>query len=199
MEVNIIGRRTIAELIASGQNTNSYNNTAIDSISLWVDAFNAGLKDLVEDIGLTAQIAINYVNGTTTYDLPDDYFEVMQIVDSGQYPIWKRQHEIEPFPCFNSYFVKDIGTNYQIVFDDRNATETLTLSYMRYPALLTVAAYLTQKPEIPTIGEDALIDYAISRALRNNNQLGQSVTINQEYERGRKKIRDAKYRAIAGW
>lgn len=194
-----MGRSTIQTLIARGQSWNSYNNTGIDSNGLWLDAFNAALADLVEDIGLVGTTTISYVNGTTTYDLPDDYFEVTQVLDSGGYPIFKRQYETEPFPCFNSYFIKDIGTNYQIVFDDRNSTETLTVNYIRYPTLLLITQLSTQRPEVPTVGEDALIYYAISKALRNNNQIGQAMQVDQDYERERRKIRDAKYRAIAGW
>lgn len=194
-----MGRSTVAELIARGQAWNSYNNTGIDSNSLWLDAFNSALKDLVEDIGLVGSTTISYVNGTLSYDLPADFFEVMQVVDSSNYPISKRQFELEPFPFFNSYFIKDVGANYQIVFDDRMGNETLTVSYIRYPALLVISTINVQRPEVPTIGEDALINYAISRALRNNNQLGQAGTIAQDYERNRKQIRDAKYRAMAGW
>lgn len=194
-----IGRSTVAELIARGQATNSYNNTGIATNALWIDAFNAALQNLVEDIGLIGQKTIDYVNGTTTYDLPADFFEVMQLVDSGGYPIKKRQYEVEPFPCFNSYFIKNTGANYQVVFDDRNSNETLTISYIRYPEVLAVANISTQQPEIPTTGEDALIYYAISRSLRNNNQQGQAQEIEGKYEQERKRIRDAKYRAMAGW
>lgn len=194
-----MGRSTVAELIARGQNWNSYNNTGIGTSALWIDAFNSALKDLVEDIGLKGTSTISYVNGTTSYDLPDDFFEAVQVVDSGQYPIWKREYELEPFACYNSYYIKDIGSNYQVVFDDRNTTETLTLSYIRYPALLAIANVSTQKPEVPTIGEDALIYYAISRSLRNNNQSGMAAEMESKYEYERKKIRDAKYRAAAGW
>lgn len=194
-----MGRNTVAALIATGQATNSYNNTGISSNALWIDAFNSALQDLVEDIGLIGSTTIPYVNGTTTYDLPSDYFEVMQVVDSSGYEIYKRQFEIEPFPCFNSYFIKNAGASYQIVFDDRNATEDLTVSYIRYPEVLAVANVSTQLPEVPTIGENALIYYAIARSLRNNNQIGQAMEVDRQYEVERKKIRDAKYRAMAGW
>lgn len=194
-----MGRSTVAELITSGQAQNSYNNSGINTNALWIDAFNRALRDLVEDIGLVGSTTIDYITGTTEYDLPSDFFEVNQVVDAGNYPIRKRQFEIEPYPCANSYYIKDIGSVYKIVFDERNSDETLTINYIRYPALLSVANYLSQKPEVPTVGEDALIFFALDKALRNNNQPGQAQEMEQKYERERKKIRDAKYRAMAGW
>lgn len=191
-----MGRTNVQNLINRGSNWNSYNATGIATNGLWLDAFNAALADLVEDIGLTARTVIPYIAGTTTYDLPADFFESIQVVDAGQFPIWKRQYEVEPFPCADSYYIKNVGANYQIVFDERNSSENITVVYTRYPSLLNT---LTDFPEVPTVGEDALLYYAISRSLRNNNQQGQAMEVEQKYEQERKKIRDAKYRAAAGW
>lgn len=194
-----MGRNTVAALIARAQNMNSYNNSGISTTAMWVDAFNAALQDLAPDIGLQAQYPIPYEIGTTAYDLPTNYFEVDQLTDSGSYPLRKREHLNQPFPLWDSYYIYDAGANYKIDFGDRNSNENLILNYTRYPDLLAVTDYITQKPEVPTIGEDALIYFAISRGLRNNNQPGQAMELERMYEVERKKIRDAKYRAIAGW
>lgn len=194
-----MGRSTVAALIARGQNMNSYNNSGISTTAMWIDAFNAALQDLAPDIGLQEQYTIPYVLGTTVYDLPTNYLEVDQLTDSGSYPLRKRDHLNQPFPLWDSYYIFDAGSNYKIDFGDRNSNENLILNYTRYPDLLAVADYLTQNPEVPTVGEDALIFFAVSRGLRNNNQVGMANELEQKYEQERKKIRDAKYRAMAGW
>lgn len=195
-----MGRNTVAALIARGKNRNDYNNSGIDTDGKWVDAFNAALQDLAIDINLTGQLTISYVSGTSQYDLPDDFIELRELRDGFSCPITKRryydQNSFFRFP--QGYFILFNGTNYVIDISDFNANQTLSGIYTRYPAALD-PTNTTQIPEIPTIGEDALIDYAVMISLRNNNQLGQASSVQQEYETGRKKIRDAAARAALGW
>lgn len=199
-----MGRSTVSELITRGQNRNDYNNTGIDSTSKWVDAFNSALQDLVNDINITEPFQINFVNGTREYALPDDYFEIRELWDQFNCPASKRRYYDQQlfgfYPGYlEGYFILFKGGNYVIDLYPYNSTQTFNGIYTRYPELLTVSDVLTQRPEVPTVGEDALIDYAVMVALRNNNLLGEAKTVQQDYEAGRKRIRDAAARAANGW
>lgn len=198
-----MGRSTVQDLIARGQNRNDYNNTGIDSNAKWVDAFNSALQDLVNDIALTDQFFINFVQGTREYDLPSDFYELRELWDAFNLPSFKRrfydQNQFGFFPAdVQGYFILFRGVNYTIDLYPYNTTQTFRGIYVRYPRLLSVGE-LTAQPEVPTIGEDALIDYAIMTALRNNNLIGEANKIEVKYERNRKKIQDAVARAGVGW
>lgn len=193
-----MGISTVEALIIRGQNQNDYNNTGIDTNGKWVDAFNAALQDLVSDINLTATLAINFVAGTREYDLPDDFFELQELRDSFKCRVQKRRTYDPYLTCVQGYWIMNRGSNYAIDLFEYDYNETFTGLYTRYPATLVVANIATQKPEIPTIGENALIYYAISKALRANNQLGQAQVLEASYEMERRKIRDAAARAMMG-
>lgn len=75
------------------------------------------------------------------------------------------------------------------VIDIRKPSPTnLTIVYQRYPNVLTG---MSDVPEVPAVGEMALVYYAIGKSLRNNNQIGQAQEIERKYERERMKIRNA--------
>jgi len=194
-----MGRSTVFDLIARGMNRNEYNQTGIDTPAKWIDAFNAALQDLTEDIGLEASTTILFDPSQREYTLPDDYFEVKEMYDGFGCPVNKRRLYDYNYWFPQGYYILNKGANYVIDLFDYNSAQTFTLLYIRYPAQLALADYQILKPEVPTIGEDALIEYAIMIALRNNNQLGQAQVVEERYERLRKKIRDARYRATVGW
>lgn len=194
-----MGRSTVAELITRGMNRNDYNNTGIDSPSKWIDAFNAALQDLAEDIGLQSTTTITFNPSQREYALPDDYFEIMEMYDGFNCLVNKRRLYDYDYSLPQGYYIINKGANYAVDLLEYNSPQTFTVLYLRYPALLALVNVQTQKPEVPTIGEDALIEYAIMIALRNNNQIGQSQVVEERYERLRKKIRDARYRAVMGW
>lgn len=200
-----MGRSTVQELITRGMNMNDYNNTAIDSTGKWLDAFNAALQDLVEDINLSNTVTINFIPGTREYDLPDDFFEMQELNDNNfLMPVPRRQHyNISGGNWSNwiqGFWILNKGTNYVLDLFDYTSAQTFTALYTRYPVKLDITLTTSQKPEVPTIGEDALLYYAISRALRNNNQPGQAQDVERKYEFERRKIRDAAQRtSIGGW
>lgn len=198
-----MGRSSVNALIARGMNRNDYNNTGIDTPAKWVDAFNAALGDMVNDLNITDTLTIPFVNGTREYDLPDDFFEIRELWDQFNCPSTKRRYYDQQLYGFypqylEGYFVLFKGGKYVIDLYPYNTDQTFQGIYVRYPALLSISN-LDALPEVPTVGEDALIDYAVMIALRNNNQLAQAKTVQQDYEAGRKKIRDAAARATIGW
>ncbi|MDF2790544.1 MAG: hypothetical protein K0S80_3645, partial [Neobacillus sp.] len=76
-----------------------------------------------------------------------------------------------------------------------NQSDSLTLLYDRYPAVLEYSLISTQKPDIPTSGETALCYKAIASALKNNNQLGQAQYYDGLYKEQLAIIRTATNRA----
>lgn len=199
-----MGRSTVAALIARGQNENRYNQVGINSQSnaKWIDWFNAALQDLAVDINLTEPFQVNFVQGTRSYALPDDFIEVRELWDGYGCPTIKRRYYDQIYGFYyntpQGYYVTFDGTGYKIDLYEYNADQVFNGIYIRYPALLTVADQSTQMPEVPTIGENALIYYAISKAMDANNQRGQAQSYMQMYERERLKIRDAAGRALMG-
>ncbi len=199
-----MGRSSVAALIARGQNRNEYNNTGIDTNSKWVDAFNAALQDLVSDINIIEPLQIPFVDGTREYALPADFFELQELWDGFGCPSSKRRYYDQILNGFyptslQGYYIIFKGSGYFIDLYQYSASQTFNGVYIRYPALVTLGTDIAQQfPEVPTIGEDALIDYAIATALKNNNLLGQAATVMNDYESGRKKIRDAAARAMIG-
>lgn len=198
-----MGRSTVQDLISRGMNRNDYNNTGIDSPGKWVDAFNSALQDLVNDICLTSPLTVNFIQGTRQYDLPDDFYEMRELWDGYNCPSSKRRYYDQQLFGFyptdlQGYYILFQGDRYTIDLYQYNANQTFNGIYVRYPDLLSVSN-LDAQPEVPTIGEDALVDYAVMIALRNNNLLGEAKTVEQNYERTRRKIQDAVARAGAGW
>lgn len=199
-----MGRSTVAALIARGQNENRYNNVGIASQSnaKWIDWFNAALQDLASDINLTADLSISFVQGTREYDLPADFMEIRELWDGFGCATTKRRYYDQIYGFYyntpEGYYVRFVGDKYTIDLYQYNSDQVFNGIYIRYPALLTVADQSTQVPEVPTIGENALIYYAISKAMDANNQRGQAQSYMGMYEQERKKIRDAAGRALIG-
>lgn len=195
-----MGRSSVSELISRGQNQNDYNNSGIDTPGKWVDYFNDAMQDLVSDINLTAKLQISFVNGTSEYNLPSDFFELIELWDGFGCRIPKSRFLDQTYGGYditNGYYIRFNGSSYTIDLNQYNADQTFNGVYNRYPAKIS-AADLTASPEVPTIGENALIYYAISKSLRANNQPGQAMSMEQMYEKERKKIRDAAARAMVG-
>lgn len=196
-----MGRSTVSELISKLRNRNDYNNTAVDTDAKVIEGFNAALQDLSSDLNLTEQISIPFVTGTREYDLPDDFLDIYELRDGFGLIVEPRRFYSEVYGYGyrypQGYFILNKGINYVIDLFEYTSDQTFSGLYKRYPATLSVAN-LTDRPEVPTIGEDALIEYAIMIALRNNNQLGQAQIIEQRYEALRKKIRDVAQRQLAG-
>lgn len=184
-----MGRSTTQQLITKGQNENGYNNSGIDTPAKWVDFFNDALADLVDDIGLTEHLTINFVAGTREYDLPEDFFSLDSLNDASNCPVRKRRSYDQRYP--SGYWIIDQGDVFVIDLHEFTSAQTFTGEYVRYPAVLTVGAIQTEKPQVPTVDEKALIYYAIAKALRNNNQIGQAQDYEALYEAERKKIRNA--------
>lgn len=197
-----MGRSTVTALIARGQNQNNYNNTGISTTGQWVDFFNAALQDLAIDLDIRTTATIVFDGVQTDYDLPADFVEQIELYDEFNLPVPKRQsyNTFGPSLTWNQgFYIYFAGSGYKIrLIDFTNSPQTFNLLYVRLPALLSVANADTQQPEIPTPCEDALIYYAIGKALANNNLLGQSLTVLGQYEQQRKAIRDNIARAALG-
>ena len=196
-----MGRSTVTELIARGKNQNDYNNTGIDTDGKWVDYFNDALQDLVSDINLTGTLQVSFVNGTREYNLPADFFELTELWDGFGCLVPKRRFYDQIYGSFyntpQGYYIRFEGSGYTIDLYQYNSNQTFNGIYNRYPAKLSESV-LTANPEVPTVGENALTYYAISKSLRANNQPGQAIAMEQKYEQERKKIRDAAARALVG-
>lgn len=189
-----MGRSTVATLITRGMNQNEYNSTGIDTTGKWVDFFNDALNDLADDLLILAPLTITLVPGTREYDLPEDFLQLHTFTDNS-YPVNKRR-TYEDIWC-QGYWIMNKGSKYVIDLFDYNGTVALTGLYQRYAAVLP-SDDTTVQPEVPTMGENALIYYAISKALRNNNLPGQAQEVEGKYERERQKIRNAAYRSMYG-
>jgi len=197
----MMGRSTTADLIARGKNQNSYNNSGIETTGQWVDGFNSALQDLVSDINLTDNLSINFVTTQNEYPLPADFFELLELSDGFSWAVPKRRtynYNYYNYNWFQGYYILNRGSNYVIDLQNYNSNQTFNGIYIRYPVRLTVAGSQTEQPEVPTVGEDALIYYAISKALRNNNQTGMAIEMERKYEVERRKIRDAAARTLVG-
>lgn len=188
-----MGASTVETLIARGQNQNEYNQTGIDSSGKWVDFFNDALQDLADDLLILEPISITLVANQREYDLPDDFLQLHTFTDNS-YPVNKRRLYEDTW-C-QGYWIMNKGSKYVIDLVNFSGTVTLNGLYQRYPALISTD--LTVKPEVPTMGENALIYYAIAKSLRNNNFPGQAQEVEGKYERERQKIRNAAYRSMYG-
>lgn len=185
-----MGASTTLELIAKGKGQNAYNNAGIATDMMWVDLFNDALRDLVDDLNIEETVNVVYDGIVSLIDLPADFYEVKEIYTSTGYPIRKRRHLKDRS---SGYWMLYKGSKWQVDIQGYSA-QTFTLFYNRYAAKLTGAS--GEQPEIPSAGEMALPLYAISKALRNNNQVGQAQEIEQgPYKEQIKNLRTAQARA----
>jgi hypothetical protein len=190
-----MGASTSQQLIAKGKGENGYNNSGISNDSQWVDFFNDALADLVDDLGIEESLdPIVFVSTVRENTLPADYFSLVNLYDGNGCEVYERRSYNQKYPA--GYRVLFKGSSYVIDLYSFTTNQTFTGQYYRYAEALTIADYADQHPEVPTVGEKALIYYAISKALRNNNQpVGDYLKL---YERERMKIRDAIAKARGG-
>lgn len=181
-----MGVSTVQQLIAKGQAENAYNNSGISTPNQWMDFFNDALRDLVDDLSLIKVGTINFVNETREYDLISDYYALITLNDAQNTRTVKRRHYDQQYPA--GYWVFNRGSKHVIDLHRYNSDQTFTYMYQAYPKAL---ATVSDVPEVPNVGERALIYYALSKALRNNNQVGMANEMEEKYERERMKIRTA--------
>lgn len=188
-----MGRSTVSELIQRARNMNNYNNSGIESTVAWCDFFNEALTNMVDDLGLEEVTTINFVQGTTEYDLPEDYYGIITVTeaDTGS-TMAKRRAYPQKYPL--GWWVLDKGskTVLDIVY---NYNKAFKVHYNRYPTKIELANINTQKPEVPTTGETALCYLAINRALLNNSHFDQAQIFEELYKKERANIRTAGIRS----
>lgn len=187
-----MGSSTTQQLIAKGKRENGYNNSGIATDPAWVDFFNDALRDLVEDLNIVEMLPpLNYTAGTREVDLPSDYYGIVELYDGNGCRVCERRTYMQQYPC--GYFVMFRGSKHVMDFYNYMSSQSFTGIYMRYAKTLTYEE--GQIPEISTVGERALVYYAISKALANNNETELSVLYDSKYNEERKKIRTATSRA----
>jgi hypothetical protein len=189
-----MGASTTAQLITKGRSENGYNNSGIAGNSQWVDFFNDALRDLVEDLGIEQTGTIAFVVATREYDLPDDYYSIAIMNDGTRSRVSKRRNYDQEWP--EGYWIFNRGGNYVIDLYNFMSAQTFTFTYQAYAPELVLGNITTEHPSVPSVGEKALIYYAVSKALRNNNQIGQAQDYERLYEGERKKIRNAAARGV---
>lgn len=192
-----MGRSTVSQLIARGKAENGYNNSGIDRDDAWVDFFNDALGDLVDDLQLRAPLTLPYDGSTRQIVLPSDFFAFAELYNQFGCAVRERpDYGADLYWWPEGYYILDIGGNKVIDLYRYTSAQSFQGLYIRYPAYIqyTVPG-LASYPEVPTVGEKALIFYAIGKALRNNNQMGQAQDYERLYELERKKIRNATARA----
>lgn len=186
-----MGISTAAQLIAKGQAENGYNNSGISSPNTWLDFFNDALRDLVDDLNIVDVLpALTYTAGVREVDLPTDYYSIVDLFDGNGTPVTERRNYMQSYPA--GYMVMYRGSKFVIDLYNYMSSQSFTGLYQRYAKAIAVTG---DSPEVPTIGERALVYYAISKALYNNNQMGQGQEYEQKYERERLKIRTAAARS----
>lgn len=183
-----MGASTTAQLISRGKAENSYNNSGIKSDSQWIDFFTDALRDLVDDLNLEKVTTIAFVVGTREYDMPTDYHAFVLLTEPTGYPLSKRRNYNSDYP--SGYWMFNRGSGYVIDLYSFTSAQNFTLTYQAYAEDLVEANKATQKPQIPSVGEKALIYYAICKGLRNNSQ-PEAAEYERLYEAERKKIRNA--------
>lgn len=193
-----IGRSSIGQLINRAKNINEYNNHAVQNNSVWVDFFNEALGSMVEELDIRDDSTIEFVKGTKQYDLPEDYFSVVEIIDDqDQYvrPFKDNGINIDGERTLRpGYKIENKGSKYIIEFPHIEPPRTLTIEYVRYPALLTIND-LNVKPEIPTANEMALCYKAVHFALSNNNQIGQAQYYNELFTQEMQRVDRVSFKA----
>jgi hypothetical protein len=179
-----MGASTVAELISKGKAENAYNNSGIKSDAQWYDFFNDALRDLVDDLCLEDSVDLVYDGTTTTMDLPADYYSIIDLY-TGMNTCIRRRRFLKDRS--SGYWIQNQGSAWTLDIYGFSA-QTFTLVYNRYAAKVT---QLSDVPEVPASGEMALVYYAISKALRNSNQVGQAQEMEARYKEARKEIRTA--------
>lgn len=188
-----MGRSTVNELIQRAKSMNAYNNSGIETTTAWLDFFNEALSNMVDDLDLEEVVTINYVQGTSEYDLPEDYYGIITVTeaDNGN-QMAKRRAYPQKYPY--GWWVLDKGS--KVVLDILfNFNKSFKVHYNRYPTKLELGSIATQKPEVPTAGETALCYLAVNRALLNNNQFEQASVFEKLYKEERANIRTASVRS----
>lgn len=187
-----MGRSTVQQLITKGKNENGYNNSGLSSDNQWKDYFEDALNDLVDDLNLTETFTVPFdpVTSAREYDLPADFYTVFVLNEANGSRVPARRN----YDAYQGYWVLNKGSKYIIDLWKYTSKQTFTGVYQRYAKALTETADF---PEVPNVGEKALIYYAIGKALKNNNQLGQAQEYERFYEAERLKIRNAAARARA--
>lgn len=186
-----MGISSVAKLIALGKSENGYNNSGIASDNTWLDFFNSALNDLVDDLNLEEVLpTITHDGLVREHDLPADYYSLILFNDGNGNRIVQRRNYDQQYPP--GYWVLYKGSKYVIDLYNFSSAQTFKGLYQRYAKALSST---TDTPEIPSVGERALVYYAISKALYNNNQMGQAQEYEKKYEGERLKIRTAASRA----
>lgn len=188
-----MARSTVNELIQRAKSMNNYNSSGIESTTAWVDFFNEALSSMVDDLGLEEVMTINFVIGTTEYDLPEDYYAIITVTeaDTGS-TMAKRRAYPQKYPF--GWWVMDKGskTVLDLIF---NFNKAFKVHYNRYPAKLELANISTQKPEVPTVGETALCYKANYYACLNNSHFDEAQYFEKLYKEEQAKIRTASVRS----
>lgn len=183
-----MGASTVAQLISRGKAENSYNNSGIKSDSQWIDFFNDALRDLVDDLDLEKVVTIPFMVGTREYDMPVDYHAFVLLTEPTGYPLVKRRNYNQEWPV--GYWMFNRGSGYVMDLFNFSSPQNFVLTYQAYAEELAEAQKGTQKAQVPSVGEKALIYYAIMKGLRNNSQ-PEADKYESLYEAERKKIRNA--------
>lgn len=192
-----MGRSTVSQLIARGKAENGYNNSGIERDDAWVDFFNDALADLVDDLQLRLPFKLQYDGTTRLIALPDDFYALGELYNQSGCTVRERpDYGSDLYWWPEGYFLLDVGGKKMIDLYRYSGVQEFSGIYYRYPAFIPYTTTgLASTPEVPTVGEKALPYYAIAKALRNNNQLGQAQEYERLYEIERKKIRNATARA----
>lgn len=192
-----MGRSTVNQLIQRAKNMNEYNNSGVASDVVWLDFFNDALTSMVDELGIEESFSITCDPAVSSYDLPEDYYRVLSVADSANNELSTFRDfgfSIDGGRSFNvGYLVKNKGSK-QVIELKQIQPKSMTVQYIRYPQTLLLADVTTQKPEVPTAGETALCYKAVSHALKNNNQLGQSQYYEELYLAEVAKINKASFR-----
>lgn len=182
-----MGVSTVNQLIAKGQAENAYNNSGIASPNTWLDFFNDALRDLVDDLNIQEVLpTITHDGLIRERDLPADYYSLILFNDGSNNRIVQRRNYDQQYPP--GYWVLYKGSKYVLDLYNFSFAQTFTGLYQRYAKALSST---NDTPEVPSVGERALVYYAISKALANNNQMGQAQEYEKKYEAERLKIRTA--------
>ncbi|MDQ0873794.1 hypothetical protein QFZ77_002453 [Paenibacillus sp. V4I3] len=186
-----MGASTTAQLIAKGKAENGYNNAGISSDNAWLDFFNDALRDLVDELNIQEVLpTITHDGLTREHDLPADYYSLIVFNDGSNNRIVQRRNYDQQYPP--GYWVLYKGSKYVLDLYNFSFANTFAGLYQRYAKALSST---TDTPEVPSVGERALVYYAISKALYNNNQMGQGQEYEKKYEQEKLKIRTAASRA----
>lgn len=189
-----MGASTVAQLIAQGKAENGYNNTGITANDQWVSFFNDALRDLVDDVGIEKVGTLSFTTNQREYDMPTDFYSLIIMNDSTNKRVVKRRHYDQESPP--GYWIFYRGDRHVMDLYNYSFDQTFTYVYQAYPEELLLSNINTQRPQVPSVGEKALIYYAISKALRNNNEIGQAQDYEALYERERMKIRNAAAKGV---